>query len=197
MVDRIEKTDRASHWKIASTKETKEEKKREDKGQSGQQEPRDSFGETSDFIQLLAKDPRKYSSEKIAAAQISGFTFRGVSTHREKAIVEVDISMINGTLIKGAQIAVNRAQGMQFISRRPGEELVVDQIVKGTILAVAVPQVHRNDVPVAPKVSETPVLAPETGWKARGFNWSYLLGLSALLLAILLLIYIFMTAKSA
>jgi len=194
VVDRIEKTDRAEYWKIASTKETKEEKKREDQKHSGQ-EPKDSFGETSDFVQLLAKDPRKYSSEKIASTQISGLTFRGISTHREKAIIEVDISMTNGTLIRGAQVAVSRAQGMQYLSRRPGEEIVVDQIVKGTILTVAIPQAHRKDVPVAAKpLLPQPAPVKLTGWQR--LNWSYLLGFSALALAILLLIYIFFTVKA-
>lgn len=194
MVDRIEKTDRADYWKIASTKETKEEKKREDQKHSGQ-EPKDTFGETSDFIQLLSKDPRKYSSEKIASSQISGFTFRAVSTHREKAILEVDISMSNGTLIRGAQVAVSRAQGMQFLSRRPGEEIVVDQIVKGTILTVAIPQDHRKDV--APAVVSAPapqVLPSPRGWQA--LNWYYFLGFGALAIAVLLLLYIFFTVKT-
>jgi hypothetical protein len=189
VVDRIEKTNKADYWKIASTHETKEEKKREEKGQSGQ-EQRDSFGETSDFIQLLAKDPRKFKGEKIATTQIKGFTFRGVSTHRDKALLEVDISFANGTFIKGAQIAISRQEGMRYISRRTGEELVVDQIVRGTFLTVAIPQ--KENPPSAKKYfsssSETEVRSPQVG-----FSWSYFLGLAGLVVAILLLLYIFWT----
>jgi hypothetical protein len=189
VVDRIEKTDRAELWKISSTKETKEEKKRDEKGRSGQ-EQKDSFGETSDFIQLLSKDPRKYKSDKIAAAQIQGFTFRGISTIREKAILEVDISLANGTLLKGAQIALNRVDGMQYISRRPGEELVVDQIVKGTFLTVALPQ--KELTPSSEKISHVAPESEKNKISFTRFSWSYYLGFGAMFVAILLLIYIFL-----
>jgi hypothetical protein len=195
VVDRIEKTREVDPWKIVATNETKEEKKRDESGSSGQ-EAKDSFGETSDFIQLLSKDPRKFVSEKIASTQISGFVFRGVSTHREKALLEVDISLANGTLIKGAQVALSRQEGMRYLSRRPGEEIVVDQLVKGTFLTVALPQRESeshavNSAPQAP-VDVTPK-PPEArrAPKAPGLSWSYYLGFGAMVVAILLLIYFF------
>jgi len=190
VVDRIEKTRQVDPWQIAATKETKEEKKRDESGGSGQ-ENKDSFGETSDFIQLLTKDPTKFVSEKIASTQISGFTFRGVSTHREKALLEVDITLANGTLIKGAQVALTRQEGMRYLSRRPGEEIVVDQLVQGTFLTIARPQ---NPDPGISEPDNRPPPAP-TLWAGEqpkaGIPWSYYLGFGAMAVAILLLIYFF------
>ncbi len=187
MVERIEKV-KAEYWEVAATTETKEEKKRQEK-QPGQ-ESKDSFGETSDFVQLLAKDPRKFSSEKIASTQIKGFTFRGISTHRDKSLIEVDISMSNGTLIKGAQVAVSRQEGMRYISRHPGENLVVDQIVKGTFLTVAVPK--KEIKKVTPEIRSPTTAPPGPAIKPKGMlSWSYVLGIGAIILATLMLIIIF------
>ncbi len=188
MVDRIEKTTKADYWKISSTKETKEEKKREEKGQSGQ-EAKDSFGESSDFIQLLAKDPRKYKSEKIDSTQIKGMVFRGVSTHRDKALLEVDISLANGSFVRGAQIALTRQEGMRLLSRKSGEELVVDQIVRGTFLTVAIPQKEGSAPPIQTSQRNEPLVELP---RVSRFTWSYGLGLGALVIAILLLVYIFL-----
>jgi len=195
VVDRIEKTREVDPWKIVATNETKEEKKRDESGSSGQ-EAKDSFGETSDFVQLLSKDPRKFISEKIASTQISGFIFRGVSTHREKALLEVDISLANGTLIKGAQVALSRQEGMRYLSRRPGEEIVVDQLVKGTFLTVALPQRDTEShsgaaVPAAPVEAVAEPVEANPVPKAAGLSWSYYLGFGAMVVAILLLIYFF------
>ncbi len=196
MVDRIEKSRPVDPWMIGATKETKEDKKRDEGGAQGQ-ESKDSFGESSDFVQLLSKDPRKFVSEKIASNQISAFTYRGVSTHRDSALLEVDITLANGTLIKGAQVALSRQEGMRFISRRPGEEIVVDQLVKGTFLTVARPQHHEaaaaNPAPAA-EPAGGPSAAPgvESLKVTRtGLTWSYYLGFGAMAIAVLLLIYFF------
>lgn len=192
MVDRIEKTRQVDPWKIVATNETKEEKKRDESGTSGQ-ESKDSFGETSDFIQLLTKDPTKFVSEKIASTQISGFTFRGVSTHREKALLEVDITLSNGTLIKGAQIALTRQEGMRYLSRRPGEDIVVDQLVQGTFLTIARPQhpeAAAAGTEARPPTGPAPTMAVGPPPKA-GIPWSYYLGFAAMGIAVLLLIYFF------
>lgn len=194
MVDRIEKSRPVDPWMIGATKETKEDKKRDEGGAQGQ-ESKDSFGESSDFVQLLSKDPRKFVSEKIASNQISAFTYRGVSTHRDSALLEVDITLANGTLIKGAQIALSRQEGMRFISRRPGEDIVVDQLVKGTFLTVARPQQHEA-VPTAsaaPQAGGSPAEAGVESLKVvrTGLTWSYYLGFGAMAIAVLLLIYFF------
>jgi len=186
MVEKIEKIGGHEYWQVAATRETKEEKKREEKGG---QEKKDSFEETSDFIQLLTKDPAKFSRENLSSTQIKGFTFRGVSTHREKSLLEVDISLANGQLIKGAQIALTRQEGMRYISRRPGEQLVVDQIVKGTFLTVAVPTKAAENQ-AAMENTDSRIALPEP--PRTGVNWFYVLGLSALLVAIVLLIYLMM-----
>lgn len=190
MVDRIEKTRQVDAWKIGATNETKEEKKRDESGAGSGKENKDSFGETSDFVQLLSKDPRKFVSEKISSTQISGFTYRGVSTHRDTALIEVDIALANGSLIRGAQLAVSRQEGMRYISRKPGEEIVVDQLVKGTFLTIARPQHH--DAPHGPGEAPAPVFqaSPEAAPKT-GIAWSYYLGFGAMAIAVLLLIYFF------
>jgi hypothetical protein len=192
VVDRIEKTRNVDPWQIAATKETKEDKKRDEGGASGQ-EAKDSFGETSDFIQLLVKDPKKFQSEQIASTQIKGFVFRGVSTHREKALLEVDITLSNGSLIQGAQIALSRQEGMRYLSRRPGEEIVADQLVKGTFLTIARPQ-HEAPSPEATVVNpagSAPTLAAIPAPTPTRLSWAYYLGMGAMLFAVLLLIYLF------
>lgn len=196
MVDRIEKSRPVDPWMIGATKETKEDKKRDEGGAQGQ-ESKDSFGESSDFVQLLSKDPRKFVSEKIASNQISAFTYRGVSTHRDSALLEVDITLANGTLIKGAQVALSRQEGMRYISRRPGEDIVVDQLVKGTFLTVARPQQHEAapapTAPAAPQAGGSPAEAGVESLKVvrTGLTWSYYLGFGAMAIAVLLLIYFF------
>lgn len=191
MVDRIENTRNVDPWQIAATKETKEDKKRDEGGSTGQ-ETKDSFGETSDFIQLLSKDPKKFQSEQIASTQIKGFTFRGVSTHREKALLEVDITLSNGTLIQGAQIALSRQEGMRFLSRRPGEEIVADQLVKGTFLTIARPkhEAHAPETPAPATEASSPAALPAVPAPA-GLSWAYYLGMGAMVFAVLLLIYLF------
>ncbi|MCC7344755.1 MAG: hypothetical protein IT573_07425 [Deltaproteobacteria bacterium] len=192
MVDRIEKSRPVDPWMIGATKETKEDKKRDEGGAQGQ-ENKDSFGESSDFVQLLSKDPRKFVSEKIASNQISAFTYRGVSTHRDSALLEVDITLANGTLIKGAQVALSRQEGMRYISRRPGEDIVVDQLVKGTFLTVARPQQHEAAPPAPAATGGSPAEAGVESLKVvrAGLAWSYYLGFGAMAIAVLLLIYFF------
>lgn len=185
-VPKVEKT--GDYWEVAGTQESKEEKKRdEDKGR--RQREQDAFGESSDFIQLLAKDPRQYKSQKIDTAQISKFTFRGISTHREKAIVEVDIALSDGTLLRSAQVAISRQEGMKFLSRKPGEEIVVEQLVKGgTYLTVALPKkVAGGARPNQDSGTAESTLSQE---KTR-LGWMYYLILTVLILSIGALIYIF------
>lgn len=191
MVERIEKVRGHDPWEVAATKETKEEKKREQQ-HPGQEQQKDSFEETSDFIQLLAKDPAKFSRETLAANQIKGFTFRGVSTHREKSLLEVDISLSNGTLIKGAQVALTRQEGMRFLSRRPGEEIVADQLVKGTFLTVAVPQRHPAAPPAGTAAPTASVPEPAAALPRTRLSWFYYFGVVALLFAMVLLVYLFL-----
>lgn len=188
--DRVSNTREGDYWEISGTKETKEEKKRdEDKGR--RQREQDSFGETSDFIQMLSKDPRQYQRKKLDVAQISQFTFRSVSTHREKAIVEVDISLSDGTLLKGAQIALSREIGMRLISRKPGEVLAMDQLVKGiSELNIALPQkpmAHSGAV-IIQQTTKSAVLNPKSG-----STWFIYALVGILAFALIALIYIFMT----
>ena len=186
--DRVPKTQEGDHWEISKTKETKEEKKRDEDKQRRQRE-QDVFGESSDFIQLLSKDPRKYKREKIDSAQIDKFTFRGVSTHREKAILEVDISLRDGTLIKGAQVAVSRQEGMKYISRKIGEDIVVDQLVQGgSYLTVALPQ---RRAPTASRQPDRAQAGPLITDAAR-MEWYYYLLFGILFVAVLALIYVFL-----
>jgi hypothetical protein len=191
VIERIEKTNRPTDpWKITAAKETKEDKKR-DQQSSTSQEERDSFGETSDFIQLLTKDPKKFKTDKIESGQIAGLIFRGVSTHREKALLEVDISLHSGLLIQGAQIALSRQEGMQYLSRKPGDNLVVEQIVKGTFLTVAVPQKEHESAPSPHSQPSQAMSQPPVIENLKSWNWSYYLGLAAMGVALLLLIYFF------
>ena len=187
--DRVSQTQEGDAWEVKATTETKGEKKRdEEKGR--RQREQDSFGESSDFIQLLSKDPRKYKREKIDSAQISKFTFRGVSTHRERAILEVDITLNDGTLIRGAQVAISRPEGMKFISRKIGEEIVVNQLVQGgTYLSVALPQ-QTHEGKAAPAVPDSAVAAPSIRTR---LEWYYYLIFVVLGLAVMALVYIFLT----
>lgn len=187
--DRVPKLREGDQFEVKATTETKEEKKRdEEKGR--RQREMDSFGESSDFIQLLSKDPKRYKREKIHTDQISKFTFRGVSTHREKAILEVDISLSDGTLLKGAQMAVSRQEGMKFISRKPGEDIVMETLVKGgSILTVAIPKkapvrVPKQEATVQPGVADT---------ATPRLEWYYFLIFGVLIFAILALLYVFVT----
>lgn len=185
--DRVQKSGEGDPWEVKATTETKEEKKRdEEKGR--RQREQDSFGETSDFIQLLSKDPRKYRREKIDTSQISDFTYRGISTHRENAILEVDISLIDGTLIQGAQVAISRQEGMKFISRKPGEPIVLDQLVKGgSFLTVALPQKVPPRSRSADSMTTPEVVLPV---KTR-LEWYYYLIFGILIFALIALVYIF------
>lgn len=187
--DRVPKVDKSDdYWEVAQTQESKEEKKRdEDKGR--RQREQDAFGESSDFTQLLSKDPRQYRRQELDTSQISKFTFRGVSTHREKAVVEVDIALSDGTLIQGAQVAISRQEGLKFISRKPGDQIVVDQLVKGASqLRIAIPKKPeaRPQVPASGQNLE----AGLKDEKAH-FGWFYYLMVGVLIFAVLALIYIF------
>lgn len=189
MIDRINKAGDSNYWRVKATSESKEDKKRDDERGRGQGQ-RDSFGETSDFIQLISKDPKKYRRQEIDTSQISSFTFRGVSTHREKAILEVDITLADGTLLKGAQVALSRQEGMKFLSRKVGEPIVASQLVKGTAMTVAIPQIES----VASQKTTSP--APRAQEKARTetkLAWYYYVGFLILFGAMGALLYIFIT----
>lgn len=189
VIDRIKKPSQ-EYWKVNASTETKGDKKREQKQAQDQEAgKRDSFGESSDFIQLFSKDPRKFKTEKIATSEIKGFTFRGVSTHREKALLEVDISFADGTLIRGAQVALNRHEGMKLISRKPGEVLVLDSLMRGSFLTVALPQAGSEKRSVGPIEKVVPAVEEA---EVPGLAWYYYLGGGAFLLGIILLIYIFL-----
>jgi hypothetical protein len=190
VVDRIQKTGREEHWKVSASSEAKKDKRQQgkDDGQD-QRQKQDSFGESSDFIQLLAKDPRKYKSESIAASQIKGFTFRSISTDREKAILEVDISLTDGGLVRGAQIALSRQEGMQYLSRKLGDEIVTGQLATGTMLTIALPQKIPTD-----KNPGTSPMERKDYEQTAGANpgWYYYLILAILLSAMMLLLYVFL-----
>ncbi len=196
MVDRINKLGDANYWKLQSTSHTKEEKKHQEKNRHSESEEdpshRDSFGENSDFVQLLSKDPTKYRREHLDTSQISGFTFRGVSTHREQAVVEVDIRLIDGTLIRSAQVALSRQEGMKFLSRKPGDSIVLENLVKGTLLTVALPQ-RDTSLRATPWQESLPAPIPSD---FRGSSsWYYYLGFAVLFLSVLALVYVFVTSS--
>jgi hypothetical protein len=193
VIDRIHdrvppKSKDGDYWEIARSGESKEEKKRdEDKGR--RQRELDAFGESSDFIQLLTKDPRTYKREKIDTARIAKFTFRGVSTHREKAILELDISLHDGTLIRSAQMAISRQEGMKFISRKPGEEILTEPLLQGaSYLTVALPQ--KNVSSLKSPESSPPFESPEVKTAGR-LEWYYYLLFGFLGLGVAGLLYIF------
>ncbi len=196
MVDRINKLGDANYWKLQSASHTKEEKKRQEKDRHSEPEEdqshRDSFGESSDFIQLLSKDPAKYRRENLDTSQISGFTFRGVSTHREQSVVEVDIRMSDGTLIRNAQVALSRQEGMKFLSRKPGDSIVLESLVKGTLLTVALPQ---RDVSSLSTPWQESLPAPVPSDFRGGSSWYYYLGFAVLFLSVVALIYVFVTSS--
>jgi hypothetical protein len=193
VIDRIHdrvppKSKDGDYWEIARSGETKEEKKRdEDKGR--RQREMDSFGESSDFIQLLTKDPRTYKREKIDATRISKFTFRGVSTHREKAILEVDISLTDGTLIRSAQLALSRQEGMKLISRKPGDEILAAPLIQGaSYLTVALPQknITTNRPEEISAAQDANTAAP-----GKSLDWYFYLLFALLGLGVAGLLYIF------
>ncbi|HCU25840.1 MAG TPA: hypothetical protein DF383_12550 [Deltaproteobacteria bacterium] len=190
-MDRIEKLRKVDTWKVDAAKQTKEDKNRNGSQAGQESRDRDSFEETSDFTQLLSKDPRKFISEKIPSTQISGFVFRGISTHRDRALLEVDIALADGSLIKGAQIALSRQEGMRYLSRPPGEEIVVDQLVKGTFLTIARPERDLEEARPQRQSGETIAPPPPVGQMPRvaAMTWNYVLGFGAMGIAILLLIY--------
>lgn len=187
--DRVPKTNKeGDYWEISRSSETKGDKKR-DEEQGRRRREQDAFGESSDFIQLLTKDPRTYKREKLDTARISQFTFRGVSTHREKAILEVDIRLKDGTLIRSAQLAISRTEGMKFISRKPGDDILVEPLIQGaTHLTIALPQ-KPGPPRAAPRAEE------ETGDGAMGnkkvLEWYYYLLFGILGLSILAMVYVF------
>lgn len=187
--DRVQQSQEGDSLGIRATTETKEEKKRdEDKGR--RQREQDSFGESSDFIQLLSKDPRQFERKKLDSSQISKFTFRGISTHREKAILEIDIALSDGTLLKGAQVAVSRQEGMKYISRKPGEYIVVDQLVKGgRDLTIALPQ----KTVAAKHIRDTTQIDFNVKPVKTGIEWYFYLVIGILILAVIALGYIFVT----
>lgn len=187
MIDRIQKAGEGDYWKVNATTETKEDKKRDDQRGRGQGQ-RDSFDETSDFVQLLSKDPRKYRRQNIDSNQVNHFTFRGVSTQKDKAILEVDITLTNGSLIQGAQLAVSREDGMKFLGRKPGDDIVIDQLIKGPLLTVALPEKTSGSVDARSKAATVPATINEVPRLA----WYYYLVFGVLIFAVLFLIYIFL-----
>lgn len=193
MVNRIHKTGEDGYWKVSASGEAKKDKKRDqDSNQEDgrRRQQKSHFGETSDFVNLLTKDSKTFKQANIDTNRIRGFTFSSISTQHDKAILEVDISLTDGSMIKGAHLAVSRQEGMKYISRKPGEAIGAEQLVQGSILTVALPQKTSSETTTKAEPVQATLTAREM---ASSLNWYYYVGFGAILLAILFLIFIFLT----
>ncbi|MFO1518573.1 MAG: hypothetical protein U1F57_02745 [bacterium] len=126
MVDRIEKLKPAEYWKIqaaADPKKDKRGKSDEEKQQDQHQDQHSSFEEKPDWNRLIAKDSGKRETLNIHRGDIQSLLFKGVSTARDMASLEVDIVMSDGSRQDSALIAVSRAEGLKLVHYKPGDPI--------------------------------------------------------------------------
>lgn len=191
MIDRVDKVGAPEPWRVkASKKASKDKKRQQDTSDSDDQQQRNNFEESSDFIQLLTKDPRKFKSTQLDTGRITALTYRGISTHREKAILEVDIAMQDGTLLHGAQLALSRQEGLLYISKAPGDNLAMDHLIQGSAITVALPEDNksRSTLHLKKEGLEDTLLIKQKN--SLHLNLFYVLGYGAMFIALILLIYL-------
>ncbi len=150
MVDRIEKIKSTDYWKVEGTHDPKKDK-REESG--GGQEQRSSFDEKTDWTRLISKDAVPRETLNIPVQSIEKFIFKGVSTWRDVAALEMDILLKEGGLKKSALVSIPRMEGLKLVHCQPGQELNLGFLTQSESLRVAVlapPQVS----PVSPASSK-------------------------------------------
>src|SRR5215510_13661631 len=136
MVDRIEKLKSAEPWKVAESAETKKDKREQSK-EERKRDDRSSFGEKTDWSRLIAKDSGQRETLSLLTRNIKSLEFKGVSTWRDQAALEVDVLLEDGSRKDSALISIPRAQGLKLVHHRSGDPVPLEIFGKDPYLKVS------------------------------------------------------------
>jgi hypothetical protein len=136
MVDRIEKLKSLEPWKIAESAETKKDKREQSKEEKKKDEG-SSFEGKTDWNRLIAKDLGRRETFNILTRNIKSLEFKGVSTWRDQAALEVNVLLEDGTRKDSALISIPRAQGLKLVHHHPGDTIPLELFVKDPYLKVS------------------------------------------------------------
>jgi hypothetical protein len=197
MVDRIEKLKSSEPWKIAESAETKKDKREQSK-EEGKRDDRSSFGEKTDWNRLIAKDSGPRETLNLLTSNIKSLEFKGVSTWRDQAALEVDVLLEDGTRKDSALISIPRAQGLKLVHHHPGDSVPLELFGKDPYLKVSllmhptllqtmkVGEEKTGIPPETPSTSEEKgqILFPKEAPEAFSILWVVLYSIVACLLLI-------------
>ncbi|MBL7686098.1 MAG: hypothetical protein JNK65_08720 [Deltaproteobacteria bacterium] len=123
MVDRIDKLKPSEYWKLEGSNETKKDKKRDSESEEKFKQA-SSFEEKNDWNRLITKELKR-EPLTVKTVHIQSLRFKGLTSSREQASVEVDLSLKDGSQWNSALLAVSRNQGLKLLHYQAGEEIPV------------------------------------------------------------------------
>src|SRR5262249_27750803 len=86
---------------------------------------------------LIAKDSGQRETFNLLTRNIKSIEFKGVSTWRDQAALEVDVLLEDGTRKDSALISIPRAQGLKLVHHRPGDPVPLEMFGKDPYLKVS------------------------------------------------------------
>jgi len=136
MVDRIGKLKPTETWKLQGAAETKKDKRgQSDEEKKGNQES--IFEEKPDWNRLIAKEGKR-ETLNIYAKDIQVIQFKGVSTGRDSASLEVDILLKDGTRKDSALISISKTESLKWMHQKVGDPLSPEVLSKDPYLKASV-----------------------------------------------------------
>jgi len=135
MVDRIDKLKPTNYWKLQATAEAKKDKR----GQSGEDNKGDpdSFEEKPDWNRLIVKEEKR-ETLNIYSGDIQSVLFKGVSTSRDQASLEVDIILKDGSRKDSALISLSKTEGFKWMHHKVGDPLSHEALSRDPYLKASV-----------------------------------------------------------
>ncbi len=133
MVDRINKLDRENYWAVdALNKSDEDRKQKKDDNKEDNERKQHELDDFSDFTKLLQKNPANFQHLEVHKEEVKSVFFRAVSTQGHQATLELDVQFQDDSIERGVRLAVSREEGMGYLSKKPGDNLVVDHLFKGS-----------------------------------------------------------------
>ncbi len=153
MVDRIEKTKSSHYWKIDGGLDLKKDQE-EQSSEKGQQENPSKFDEKTDWTRLISKDSVPRETVNLPLKSIQTLLFRGVSTWRDRASLEVDLILKDGTRTNSALLSISRSEGLKLVHVKPGQSLDLYLLGNAPQVRVGVVVQEKVNPPPVPLVME-------------------------------------------
>lgn len=186
MVDRVDKPERATPYRIDSAAEAKKDREQGGGGASPNSDEYSGSHAAPGWQRIYAQTMnRKYL--KFRREDIVRIWFRSTVMQRGISLADVDIEIRDGRVIKGAHVILSAREDFWTLKRfHPGQDVPLNMIVKDEILEVSVPA-QGKAAQVTMKAEKSTVETAVNGSDTKKIAIYAAIGIAALILALILI----------